>query len=150
VSVEFAPVQATHTLVVPTPASTTTYGTWFQLPSPADRTVVVASLVAGSASKLNVYLQESWDGGVTATDVLAFAQLNASTSAQYRVVPPNLGTIGTVASGVAASTAPTLTAGTVLDQPWGPLLRIVSVTGTGTNSGAVTQSLNFIPWQSSH
>ena len=149
-SVEFVPVQITKTLVVPTTEATTTYGSPFHLQSPEDRTVVIASLEAGSASKLNVYIQDSWDGALTWTDVCAFPQVSSSDSAQYRVVPPNLGTMSAVTHGTISSAAPTLTAGAVCDQPWGPLLRIVTVTGTGTNSGAVTQSLLFIPWQSSH
>ena len=149
-SVEFVPVQITQTLVVPTPASTTTYGAAFQLQSPADRVVVVASLTAGSASTLNVYIQETWNGGTTWTDVCAFTQLSAAATKQYRVVPGNAGTLATVTSGTVSSAVPTLTAGTALDQPWGPMLRIVATTGTGTNSLSVTQSINFTPWQISH
>jgi hypothetical protein len=164
-SAEFPPVQSTQTLVVPTTASTTTYGSPFQLQFPGDWIVIVATLTAGSASTLGIWLQESWDGGTTWTDIVAFKQLAAAATLTYRLVAAHTasssgttvvaGSPAVVTSGTAALAVPTLVGatgsnGVALDGPWGPLLRIVSTTGTGTNSATVTQTLKIISVQQSH
>jgi hypothetical protein len=161
----FQPYQTTVTFSVPTTASTTTYGTPFSIQWPYDALVVIATLKAGSASTLNIYIQESWDGGTTWTDVAAYKQIAAAGTATYRLVTSHIGassgttevfgapaavTSGTVSSAVPSLVGPTGSNGVALDGPWGTLTRIVSTTGTGTNSAAVTQTFLFIPWQRSH
>lgn len=141
--------QVTVTLAVPITASTTTYGAPFQLAFPCDWAVIIATLVAGSASTLDVAIQETWDGGTTWTDVCHFTQVTAAATVQYRVVTSHLGLIQAVKSGTVASAVPALTAGKVCDGPWAPLLRLVATTGTGTNSGIVTQTILLIANQAS-
>lgn len=142
----------TTTLTVPTTASTTTYGTSgngiIYLPA-ADTYVILAQLTAGSVSTLNVYIQESWNQGTTWEDVAAFVQLTAAQTKNYRLVLPSAGTATTVGVGTVSSAAPALAAGSFADGPWGPWLRLVSVTGSGANAATVNQVLHVVAWRQS-
>lgn len=133
-------------LVIPITASTTTYGAVVHLPA-YDKLVLVAQLAAGSVSTLDVTVQESWDFGTTWTDVAHFTQLAANASKNYRLVLPSAGTVSTVGVGTVGSAAPVLAAGSFADGPWGPMLRLVGVTGTGTNAAVANQNLLLYPWR---
>lgn len=133
-------------LAVPTTASTTTYGAPVHVPV-YDKAVLVAQLAAGSASTLDVTVQESWDFGETWTDVAHFAQLAANASKNYRLVLPSAGTVTTVGVGTVSAAAPVLAAGDFADGPWAPMLRLVSVTGSGTNAAVANQNLLLVPWR---
>jgi hypothetical protein len=133
-------------LAVPVTASTTTYGAPVRLPI-YDKLVLVAQLAAGSVSTLDVTVQESWDFGTTWTDVAHFTQLTAAATKNYRLVLPAAGTVTTVGVGTASSAAPVLAAGDFADGPWGPMLRLVSVTGSGTNAAIANQNVLLVPWR---
>lgn len=135
-----------QTLSVPITASATTLGPPFQLAANAeyDQLVIIATLTGMSASTLDLYIQESWDGGTTWYDVAHFGQVAGGAAAVVkRVVLGGTGAIQTVGVGG----TPALAVATVCDGPWAPLLRLVSVTGTGTSSAPVNQVVQFIIWQ---
>ena len=134
-------------LVVPTTASTTTYGVAVHTPL-FERLVLVAALASLSASTLDVYVQESWDNGTTWTDVGHFAQITAGHAAViYRLVLPSAGTAVVVGQGTVSNAPPVLAAGSFADGPWGPMLRLVSVTGIGANASTATQTLTLLSWR---
>lgn len=136
-------------LSVPATASTTTNGPSLFIPEPYDSLVVIATLTGMSASTLDVYLQESWDGGTNWGDVAHYTQLaSGAAAATTRFSLAMTGTSHTIGYGSAPT--PTLAAATFCDGPWSRQLRIVSVTGTGANAGAVTQSFVFVAVQQAH
>jgi hypothetical protein len=133
-----------ETLSVPSTASTTTIGTAFALPVTYTSMLVVASLESHTGGTLDVYLQDSWDGGTTWYDCAHFAQLTAATAAEVAasltlssdILAIGIGTLGT--PGVA------LAVETFRPAPWGPLLRIIAVTGSGTSGASKVQSISFL------
>lgn len=138
---------------VPATASTTTIGTMFSLGGQYDKIVLTSTLTGMSVGTLDLYIEESWDLGVTWYQVGHFTQLaGAAAVATKRQIIPYPGTGTAVATGKSTLAAATLAlaAGTFCEAPWGPLLRVISVTGAGANAGAVVQTLSFIPWQQSH
>jgi hypothetical protein len=67
------------------------------------------------------------------------------------VIPyPGTGAAVAIGKGTLATPTLTLAVNTFIEGPWGPLLRIISVTGAGVNAGPVAQTFAFIPWQQSH
>lgn len=148
-----APVPIKQSFSVPAAASTTTVGPAFQNFGPSDKLALFATLTGMSASTLDLYLQETWDGGVTWYDVAHFSQVAANsgpTVTRLVTSTPSVATPLTIGTGTLTAATPALAAHTFVDAPWGPLLRFVSVTGTGANSGAVTQNITIIAWQQSH
>ncbi len=115
-----------------------------------DQIVIVADVQGVGGVALDLYLEESWDGGTTWFEVAHLTQLAAGAAAQTLRIVPGLqasnvavlkDTLSPAANGV-------LAAGTVLPMPWGPILRIVSRTAAGAPSGgSITQTFRFEQWQ---
>ena len=144
------PVPFVQAFSAPSAASTTTAGAAFSLAYPSSAVVIVATLTGMSASTLDLYVQESWDAGVTWIDAAHFAQLaiGAAASSTRLAIAASSTTPLVVGVGTVAAPGVALAAGKFVDGPWGPLLRIVSVTGAGVNAGPVVQTLRFYAWQS--
>lgn len=138
---------------VPLAASTTTIGKAFSVANQYDKLVLVSTLTGMSVGTLDLYIEDSWDGGVTWYQVAHFTQIaGAAAAAIKRQTVPYPGTGTAVITGQSTLGVPSLVlaAGTFCESPWGPLLRIIAVTGAGANAAPVVQTLAFIPWQQSH
>lgn len=138
---------------VPATASATTIGPQFSVASQYDKLTIVATLTGVSVGTLDLYIEDSWDGGATWYNVAHFTQLagGAAVATKRQVIPyPGTGAAVAIGKGTLASPTLTLAANTFIEGPWGPLLRIISVTGAGANAGPVVQTFAFIPWQQSH
>jgi len=105
----------------------------------------MVAMQAHTGGTLNLYLQESLDGGTTWWDCCAFPQVTAATASNV-VVPIMLNSLTAYAvrKGTTASAVPVLAAGTYTGGPYGPLLRLVAVTGTGTSGAAQVQTATFV------
>lgn len=131
-------------LSVPSTASTTTAGSAVRGFGNYDALKGVATLTGITGGTLDVYIQHSFDGGTTWSDVAHFPQLSAGASAiTYDFSITLDSTIRTVGKG----TSPLLAANTLCAGPWADQLRLVSVTGTGTSGSAQTQTVNFLCWR---
>lgn len=145
------------TLSVPAAASTTTVGPAVAVGWPQSGLVLVATLTGMSAGTLDLYIQESWNGGATWNDVAHFTQIAANAAAaseRLSVSTAGSGTAGNsvpvvVGTGTTAAPGVALAAGKFVDGPWGPLVRLVAVTGAGANAGPVSQTINLYPWRPS-
>ena len=148
----FTPAQVTQYIGAPTTVATTTYGPAFAVSNPWDSQTILAQIPSLAKGALNVYVQESWDGGTTWADVAAFTQVAAGGATQQtrqiigRVT--NSDTARAVGIGTAASAPPALTAGSFASGPWGFNLRLVSVTGASASAAGVTATFFFTPAQS--
>lgn len=135
------------TITVPSTASTTTYGTAFPGFGEYDAIKGLATLQGLTGGTLNIYIQQSWDGGTTWTDCAAFAQMSggaAQATSDFSIVLDS--TIRTVGSGSVSSAAPALSAGTICAGPWAPLLRLVAVSGSGTSGASKLQTVKLYAW----
>ncbi len=130
-------------------SATTTYGTatpGLQTYDAIKGRVTITGVTGGT---LNIYVQQSWDAGVTWDDCAAFTQAAAAAAAttyDFSIVLDS--TIRTIKSGTLATAVPVLTAGTICAGPWAPLLRLVATTGASTTLGNTTD-LYLFAWQSS-
>jgi hypothetical protein len=87
----------------------------------------------GMGGTLNVYVQGSWDQGVTWWDLVAFTQLaSGAATVRQKISPIGSNTIVTVGK----NTSPALAAGTCAGGPWGDQIRALYVAGSGTTTGA--------------
>lgn len=103
---------------------------------------VEASLQGATGGALDVYLQVSYDQGVSWTDFAHFSQLAAGAAAiKYAFTSSrNVGDGAIVTPG--KDTSPTLAANTVRAGDWGSMIRVLFVAGVGTSAGAA-QSIKF-------
>lgn len=103
---------------------------------------VEASLQGATGGTLDVYLQVSYDQGVSWTDFAHFTQLAAGAAAiKYAFTSVrHVGDGAIVVPGKDAS--PTLAVNTVRAGDWGSLVRVLFVAGAGTTLGA-TQTIKF-------
>jgi hypothetical protein len=135
-------------LAVPATGATTTIGKPFALPQPVDKLGLILTAAGLSSSTLDVYVQGSWNEGDTWFDSIDIAQIAggaASASVFYGINELNgSGTAPTVGTGTPTSASPAIPAGISTPPPWAPLLRLVTVSGSGTNSGGVMVSVLFV------
>lgn len=102
-----------------------------------DCITVLATLTGGTGGTLDVYLQSSWDGGVTWYDLVHFTQLAAGGAARtYKATLALSTTITTVGKGSVGTPAVALAAATVAAGHWGDMIRAVYVAGASTSAGA--------------
>jgi hypothetical protein len=126
-------------LSVPSTESTTTAGSAVGGFDNYDELHCVASLVGLAGGTLDVYVQESLDGGTTWFDVCHFPQLASGAAAiRYSFTVPRDSALKAVGQG----TTPALAVNNVAGGPWGPQLRLLSVTGAGTSGDAKVQTLH--------
>ncbi len=99
---------------------------------------VLATLTGATGGVLDVYLQGSFDGGVTWYEVCHFTQVAAAAAAKvYTVVFANAAAMTQVGTGTAVSAGTAvLTAGTIVGGHPGDQLRAVYVAGASTSAGA--------------
>lgn len=136
--------QVTTTLVVPSTASTTTVGAAFSVTPKFNYMGLIANLVGHTGGTLDVYLQDSPDGGTTWFDCVHFTQLAAGVSRVERAgVQASGGTLATIGQGTLAAPGVALAAGSVAGGPWASLMRLVAVTGSGTSGVDRTQTVRF-------
>jgi hypothetical protein len=138
---------------VPAAASATTIGTQFSLANQYDKIVLISTLTGMSVGTLDLYIEESWDLGTSWYQVGHFTQLAGGAAASTKrqlVAYTGTGTATATGKSTLGTATLTLAAGTFLEAPWAPLLRIISVTGAGANAGPVVQTFTFCPWQQSH
>ena len=136
-----------RTLDVPSTASTTTVGTAFALTEPTGHNamLVVAALESHTGGTLDVYLQDSFDGGTTWIDCAHFSQLTAASTSKQAAGLALSSEIAIVGVGTLVAPGVGIAAGSFRSAPWGSLIRIVAVTGSGTSGSSKTQSITFVP-----
>jgi hypothetical protein len=86
----------------------------------------------GTGGTLNIYVQDSCDGGSTWYDRIALPQLSAGAAVTYYRLH---GALTGVISTVGKNLVPTLTAGTISGGYWGNQARVVYKAGSGTSGG---------------
>lgn len=129
------------TLAIPATASATTIGAAVGGFHRLDHIALIAELQGLTGGTLDIFLQDSWDGGTTWLDVVHFTQLGAGAAAiVYRAAAQLDSTIQTI--GEASSL--TLAAGKICGLPWGPMLRVVAKSGTGVSAGAYTAKIRCL------
>ena len=100
---------------------------------------VIAELKGATGGPLNVYLQNSPDGGLTWFDVIAWPQLLAAAAQVYYASPLSQATNTPTTVVVGKNLSPALvnssTAG-VVNGSFGDRFRLVMVAGTSTSAGA--------------
>lgn len=136
-----------RTLDVPSTASTTTIGTSFGITDATgmNSMLVVANLIGLTGGTLDVYLQDSFDGGVTWLDCAHFTQVAAGGTGKEAAGLSLSNEPLTIGIGNLASPGVALAAATFRSAPWGATMRIVAVSGSGTSGATRTQSITFIP-----
>lgn len=103
----------------------------------------IATLQGGTGGTLDVYLQTSFDDGVTWYDYAHYAQLAAG-AAQSRILwHVNRSTSVTAPTTIGTGTSPALAVSTINGGAWGDRLRLLFVAGAGTSAGA-SQSVSII------
>lgn len=109
-----------------------------------DTIVVFAKLQGATGGTLDVYLQGSFDGGVTWYEVAHFAQMAAAAAQKtYKVTFVLNSTITQVGEGTAgAAGTAVLAAGAVAPGHPGDAMRAVFVAGASTSAGAA-QTINI-------
>lgn len=114
-----------------------------------DKMRLDVTLRGATGGTLDVYIQDSWDEGVTWNDVAHFTQLAGGASAASASVAPSDGAGAIVAIGIGTAAAPgvALAANTAVNGRWGDRLRVVFVAGSGTSAGAA-QTLTLHAWRS--
>jgi hypothetical protein len=135
----------TRTLTVVSTASTTTAGTAFPLPVGYNAMLVFASLASHTGGTIDVYLQDSFDGGTTWLDCAHFTQVGAASTRKEAAAIQLSSTLVAIGSGTVGTPGVGLAAATLRSAPWGPLLRIVAVTGGGTSGADKVQTITFVP-----
>lgn len=104
---------------------------------------------AGTATgTVNIYIQDSWDGGTTWDDMVSSAQLTlgTTTGTQRFVIQGRIATTITQASAVSVAA---LSAGTVRTGPFGDRIRIrEKVAGTSGSPAGATYTITMIPCRS--
>lgn len=103
----------------------------------------VATLQGATGGTLDVYLQTSFDDGVTWYDFAHYAQLAAG-AAQSRILwHVNRSTAVTAPTTIGTNTTPALAVSTINGGAWGDRIRLLFVAGAGTSVGA-SQSVSII------
>lgn len=104
---------------------------------------------AGTATgTVNIYIQDSWDGGTTWDDMVSSAQLTlgTTTGTQRFVIQGRIATTITQATAVSVAA---LSAGTVRTGPFGDRIRIrEKVAGTSGSPAGATYTITMIPCRS--
>lgn len=104
---------------------------------------------AGTATgTVNIYIQDSWDGGTTWDDMVSSAQLTlgTTTGTQRFVIQGRIATTITQATAVSVAA---LSAGTVRSGPFGDRVRIrEKVAGTSGSPAGATYTITMIPCRS--
>lgn len=131
----------------PAAASTAVSATTIKGLEAFDSIAVYATITGATGGTLDVYLQSSWDDGVTWYDYAAFPQVAAAGAARtYAVVVPGCTVTDAttvVAKGSLGTPGVALAAGTVVGGPWGKWMRVVYKAGASTSAGAA-QSILFV------
>jgi hypothetical protein len=102
---------------------------------------IEATLQGATGGTLDVYVQVSYDGGVSWSDYVHFAQLLAGAAAVTYGVSMSRSN-GDALAVVGKNTTPLLAAGDWRDGEWGNAVRLLFVAGAGTSAGA-TQTVKF-------
>jgi len=122
-------------------------GTVAQPPTPglgAYKSLSIFSTLQGATGgTLDVYLQYSPDGGTTWVDYAHFPQLAAGAAAASRVWNVTKEAQQTTLTSVGTGTSPALAANSIVGGDWGDRLRVLTVAGAGTTSGAA-QTVSII------
>jgi hypothetical protein len=135
----------TKTLSVPSTASTTTAGAAFALPLKYDSMIVVGSLAGLTGGTLDIYLQDSPDGGTTWLDCAHFPQVSAAGSVKTSFSLALSSVFTPIGIGTTGSPGVALAAGAIRPAPWcTDTMRIVAVSGGGTSGSAAVQTIYFI------
>lgn len=96
---------------------------------------IEATLQGATGGTLDVYVQVSYDGGVTWSDYVHFPQLAAAAGAVTYGVSMSRSN-GDALAVVGKGTSPLLAAGDWRDGEWGDAARLLFVAGGGTSAGA--------------
>lgn len=121
----------------PASASTAVSAATLRDMSAFDAITILATLTGATGGTLDVYLQSSWDGGVTWYDLVHFTQLAAAGVVRtYKATLALSTTITTVGKGSVGTPGVALAAATVAAGHWGDLIRAVYVAGASTSAGA--------------
>jgi hypothetical protein len=136
-----------RTLDVPSTASTTTVGAAFSVPDAGtmNSMLVVANLVGLTGGTLDVYLQDSFDAGVTWMDCAHFTQVTAAGTVKESAGIQPVKTNTAIGIGTLAAPGVALAAANLRSAPWAPLMRIVAVSGAGTSGVTRTQTITLVP-----
>ena len=98
--------------------------------------VIYAELTGATGGTLDIYLQDTPDGGTTWVDYAHFPQIAAGAGVILRRWAVADGAQQTTLATVGKGTSPALAANTIVGGPWGNGFRVVSVAGAGTSAGA--------------
>ena len=135
----------TVTQAVASTESTTTAYTAFSIPVHYDSMLIIASLVGVTGGTLDIYIQDSFDGGTTWCDCAHFTQVTAAGAVKEAATLTTKTDMTTIGVGSLATPGVALAAAKMRPAPWGEKLRLVSVTGAGTSGAAATQTIIFVP-----
>jgi hypothetical protein len=136
-----------RTLDVPSTASATTIGAAFSVPdaSTMNAMLVVADLIGLTGGTLDVYLQDSFDGGTTWMDCAHFTQVTAGGTVKEAAGIQQAKANTAIGIGNLASPGVALAAANLRSAPWATLMRIVAVSGSGTSGVTRTQTITLVP-----
>ena len=135
------------TLSVPSSGAgaATTIGSSFPVPVRYQAMLCIASLEALTGATLDVYMQDSFDGGTTWYDCAHFAQLAATATAKVAFALSLSSTLTSIGVGTTGAPAVAIAASTIRSAPWGPLVRLVGVTGGATSGATKVQTVTLFP-----
>jgi hypothetical protein len=111
---------------------------------------IYATLTGGTGGTLDVYLQTSFDEGVTWYDYVHFAQKAsgaAVTTVAFGLPPAGVTSATATGKGSLGTPAVALAVNTIIGGPWGDLMRAVYVAGVSTSAGAA-QLIHIVGYQS--
>jgi hypothetical protein len=97
---------------------------------------LVADLVGATGGTLDVYVQNSPDGGLNWYDVVHFPQIAAGAALASYSAPISTATATSVPTQVGKNLSPALAANKVVNGALTDRLRLVMVAGLGTTAGA--------------
>lgn len=103
---------------------------------------ITATLQGGVGGTLDVYIQTSYDAGVTWYDYAHFPQLAAGAAATTKIWTVSKYQQQLTLTAIGSGLAPALAVNTIIGGAWGDQLRIVFVSGAGTSSGA-SQKIDY-------
>ncbi len=114
-----------------------------------DAITILGTLQGGTGGTLDVYIQTSFDAGVTWYDYVHFAQKAdgaAATTVAVSFPPAGVTALTAIGKGSLSTPSVGLAANTVIGGVWGDMMRAVYVAGAGTSAGTA-QTISIVGYK---
>jgi hypothetical protein len=108
-----------------------------------DTLTIISTLQGGTGGNLSVYLQTTFDDGVTWFDFAHYQTISAGASAATNIWHVHRSTAVTAATTIGSGTSPALAVNTINGGAFGDRIRVLYVAGAGTSAGA-SQTVRII------